>query len=128
MLPSPPASATAAPDMPAKMTLAPTFTWPSPPCIQPTVARAKLKMRVVMPAVFIKWPARMKNGTAISGKELMPFTMLCEHDHRRHAVWSATKTSEAKPERDGDRHADDHQREEQREHEEESTSGGAASP
>ncbi len=62
--------------MPAKMTLAPTFTWPRPPCIQPTVARAKEKMRVVMPAEFIRLPARMKNGTAISGKELMPLTML----------------------------------------------------
>ena len=33
-------------------------------------------MRVVMPAEFIRLPARMKNGTAISGKELMPLTML----------------------------------------------------
>src|SRR5690606_16791744 len=29
------------------------------------------------PAVFIRCPARMKNGTAISGKLLMPLTMLC---------------------------------------------------
>ena len=32
-------------------------------------------MRLVMPAEFIRLPARMKNGTASSGNESMPFTM-----------------------------------------------------
>src|SRR6478609_1854276 len=32
-------------------------------------------MRVVMPALFIRLPARMKNGTASSGKLSMPLTM-----------------------------------------------------
>ena len=62
--------------MPAKMMLAPTFTWPSPPCIQPTRARANAKIFVVMPAVFIRWPARMKKGMASSGKLSMPLIML----------------------------------------------------
>src|SRR5690349_4891377 len=32
-------------------------------------------MRLVMPALFIRLPARMKNGTASSGKLSMPLTM-----------------------------------------------------
>src|SRR5678815_1881310 len=32
-------------------------------------------MRVVMPALFIRLPARMKNGTASSGKLSIPLTM-----------------------------------------------------
>src|SRR6188768_1904198 len=32
-------------------------------------------MRVVMPALFIRLPARMKKGTASSGKLSMPLTM-----------------------------------------------------
>ena len=32
-------------------------------------------MRVVMPALFIRLPARMKNGTASSGKLSMPLTI-----------------------------------------------------
>ena len=32
-------------------------------------------MRFVMPALFIRLPARMKNGTASSGKLSMPATM-----------------------------------------------------
>ena len=75
--PRPPASATAAPDMPAKITDAPTFTWPSPPRIHPTRASAKLKIRSVMPAVFIRLPARMKNGTASKGKLSTPLIMRC---------------------------------------------------
>ena len=77
MAPSPPASATAAPDMPAKITEAPTFTCPSPPRIHPTRASAKLKIRSVMPEVFIRLPARMKNGTASSGKLSTPLMTRC---------------------------------------------------
>ncbi len=77
MAPRPPASATAAPDMPAKITLAPMLTWPRPPRIQPTSAVAKVKIRSVMPAVFIRLPARMKNGTASSGNESTPLTIRC---------------------------------------------------
>ncbi len=65
----------AVPLMPAKITEASTLTCPNPPRSQPTSAIAKLKMRVVMPALFIRLPARMKNGTASSGKLSMPPTM-----------------------------------------------------
>jgi hypothetical protein len=41
IVPSPPASATAVPDMPAKITEPTTLTWPSPPRSQPTAAVAK---------------------------------------------------------------------------------------
>jgi hypothetical protein len=73
--PRPPASATAAPDIPAKITEAPTFTWPRPPRIQPISALANSKIRSVIPAVFMRLPARIKNGTASSGNESTPFIM-----------------------------------------------------
>ena len=34
-------------------------------------------MRPVMPATFIRLPARMKNGTASSGNDSMPAIMRC---------------------------------------------------
>jgi hypothetical protein len=34
-------------------------------------------MRLVIPAEFIRLPARMKNGTASSGNESMPPAMRC---------------------------------------------------
>jgi len=34
-------------------------------------------MRLVMPALFIRLPARMKNGTASSGKLSMPLIIRC---------------------------------------------------
>ena len=40
IVPRPPASATAVPDMPAKITLPMTLTWPRPPFSQPTSASA----------------------------------------------------------------------------------------
>jgi hypothetical protein len=62
MVPSPPASAMAAPDIPAKMMLAITLAWPRPPGMWPMSDVAKRKSRRVMPPVFIRLPARMKNG------------------------------------------------------------------
>ena len=67
MVPRPAASATAAPEMPAKIMLANTFTWARPPRMKPTTLAAKSKIFWVMPSVFIRLAARMKNGTAISG-------------------------------------------------------------
>jgi hypothetical protein len=67
--PRPPMSATATPDMPAKIMLPTTFTWPSPPGTAPTRLLAKRKMRCVMPASLRMRPARMKSGIASSGKE-----------------------------------------------------------
>ena len=70
--PRPAASATAEPDMPAKIMLAMTLTWPSPPWIRPTQSWATPKIRCVIPPVFIRLPARMKNGTARRGNEAVP--------------------------------------------------------
>ena len=67
----------AVPLMPEKMTEAVTLTWPRPPRSQPTSALAIAKMRFVMPALFIRLPARMKKGTASKGKLSMPLTMRC---------------------------------------------------
>ena len=49
-----------------------TETWPSPPFTCPTSAFAKRKMRLVIPPVFIRLPARMKNGTARSVIPVVP--------------------------------------------------------
>ncbi len=72
IVPRPAASAMAVPLMPAKITEPTTLTCPRPPLSQPTSDSAKLKMRFVMPALFIRLPARMKKGTASSGKLSMP--------------------------------------------------------
>src|SRR6266700_2101754 len=77
MVPRPAASAIAVPDMPEKITEPMMLTWPRPPRIQPTRATAKLYMRPVTPAMFIRLPARMKNGTASSGKLSTPESMRC---------------------------------------------------
>ena len=68
MEPRPAASATAAPEMPAKIMLASTLTWAKPPRTEPTILAAKSKIRWVMPTAFMILAARMKNGTAISSK------------------------------------------------------------
>ena len=75
MAPKPPASATAEPDMPAKMMLATTLAWPRPPGIQPTSSLAVSKIFSVILPAFIRLPARMNRGTAISRKESMPLTI-----------------------------------------------------
>ena len=59
-IPSPAASATAAPHMPDMMTAATMTTWASPPQVCPTSVEANLKIRQVMPPVFIRLPAMMK--------------------------------------------------------------------
>ena len=63
------ASATAAPEMPPISAESTIDTWARPPTIQPVSSRAKRSSRSVMPLVFIRLPARMKNGTASSGKD-----------------------------------------------------------
>ena len=73
--PRPHTSATADPDIPAKMALATILTWASPPGIKPITARAKRKMRVVIPPAFITDPAKMKRGMATMGNELAPLTI-----------------------------------------------------
>ena len=71
-LPVPAASATPEPDMPAMIMLATTDTCARPPVIWPTRVRAKETSRSVMPPVFIRLPARMKNGIASRGKVSIP--------------------------------------------------------
>jgi hypothetical protein len=59
IVPSPPASATAAPLIPEKMMDAPMLTCPSPPGSQPTKALAKSNNRLVTPTAFINVPANI---------------------------------------------------------------------
>ena len=68
MAPIPPASATAEPLMPAKMTLAKMLAWHKPPRHQPTHTVAKRRMRSVTPDEFIRLPIRMYIGAASRGK------------------------------------------------------------
>ena len=62
--PIPPVSASALPDMPAKITLQKTLTWPRPPGMWPTSMLQKSKIRVATPPAFMIVPASMKNGIA----------------------------------------------------------------
>ena len=73
----PPASATAEPDMPAKITLPRMLAWHSPPRSQPTQAVAKVKIRSVMPAEFMMLPIRMNSGAASSGNEFADCAIFC---------------------------------------------------
>ena len=63
--------------MPEKNSDASTFTWPSPPRTWPTQAFANRKMRSVMPPVFMRFPARMKNGIASSVNPVVAENMRC---------------------------------------------------
>jgi len=64
ILPIPAASATAEPDMPEKITLATTLTWPSPPRNRPTTAAQKPSSRSLIVPAFMIAAATMKSGTA----------------------------------------------------------------
>ena len=82
MVPRPAASATAAPEMPAKIMLATTLTCARPPRMLPTRAAAKSKMRCVTPSAFIRLAARMKKGTASMIVLLTLADMNCGIDSR----------------------------------------------
>jgi len=71
------ASATAEPLIPAKIMFATMQAWASPPRICPTRLLAKPMMRTVVPPRFIRSPARMKKGTAMSGNESIPVNIRC---------------------------------------------------
>ena len=75
--PRPPMSATALPDIPAKIMLAITLTWPRPPGIQPINASAKSKMRRVTPPVFINRPASVNSGKARSRNDVIVPVLIC---------------------------------------------------
>ena len=70
-------SALAEPEMPPKIILATTLTTPRPPRTQPTIDWVKSIIRRVTPPEFIRLPARMKKGIAISTKLLMPENIFC---------------------------------------------------
>src|SRR5512147_1335792 len=64
IMPRPEASANADPVIPEKMMLATTFTWARPPRKNPTLRSAKLKMRVVIPPMFITRAESTNSGMA----------------------------------------------------------------
>ena len=72
--PIPAASATAEPDMPEKIKLATTFTWPRPPLKPPTNATQNFKRRSDIFPAFIIFAETMNKGTARSKK---PSKSLC---------------------------------------------------
>ena len=65
-------SATADPEISAKNSDTPTFTMARPPRTKPISAAVKSISRREMPPVFMRAPARMKSGIAISGKLVAP--------------------------------------------------------
>ena len=71
------ASATAEPDRADSRIAATMATYPSPPLMCPTKAKAKLTMRWLSPPTFMISPASMKNGTASSGKLFEPSIRYC---------------------------------------------------
>jgi hypothetical protein len=66
------ASATAEPEMPANSIEERMFTCARPPRTWPISDWLKLTIERVMPPEFMSSPARMKNGTASSGKLSTP--------------------------------------------------------
>jgi hypothetical protein len=60
------------PDIAAKIVDARIDTMAKPPVIRPTTRLAKFTNRFEIPPWVIRFPARIKKGIAISGKESMP--------------------------------------------------------
>ena len=65
-------SATAEPEISANTIETPMLTMPSPPRTNPISAETKLISLTEMPDVFIRLPARMNSGMAISGNLVAP--------------------------------------------------------
>src|SRR6185436_10734789 len=101
MAPMPATSATAEPLMPEKIMLPTTLTWPRPPRTCPTRLSAKRKMRMVIWLVFRSSAERMKNGTAISRKESMLFTILIGTAASGTVPLTAMATSAVRPSANG---------------------------
>ena len=57
--------------------LARTLTCPSPPWMRPTIKWATANIRWVIPPVFIRLPAKMKNGIARSGNDVVDAYIRC---------------------------------------------------
>ena len=75
ILPRDAVSAAADPEIPPKKYDATILTMAIPPVIQPTQALARAISFSEIPPVPIMQPMVIKNGTAISEKELIPFTI-----------------------------------------------------
>ena len=67
----------AEPEMAAKNIQASVVTIPSPPVIHPSSVSQKLTIRLATPPLLIRFPASMKNGMAIRGKESTPVMAFC---------------------------------------------------
>jgi hypothetical protein len=76
MLPIAAAVAGDDPDIAAKNMEARMETIASPPVMAPTIEYANLTNLLEMPPLVIMFPARIKNGMAITGKELTPLTII----------------------------------------------------
>ena len=84
--------------MPEKIIEEITLTCPSPPLKCPTRARAKRKMRCVVPPTFIRLPARMKNGMASNVKPVVPKYIRCGNMAKKLTCpWATKKTTAVKP-------------------------------
>ena len=67
----------AEPEMAAKIIQARVVTMARPPVIQPKSVSQKSTMRRATPPVLIRFPASMKKGMAIRGKESTPVMAFC---------------------------------------------------
>ena len=96
--------------MPAKIMLPSTLTCARPPRTRPTSSCVKSKMRCVIPPVFIRLPARMKNGIASSGNDVVAEYIRCAIITSMSGPPIESMMSVAgQRHRDGDRQADQHQ-------------------
>ena len=70
-------SATAVPEIPAKIIEATMLAWASPPWMCPTSALQKRMIRSEIPPRFIRFPARMNPGIQSSTKTSIPEYIFC---------------------------------------------------
>ena len=97
MAPTEAMSATDEPDTPEKITEEMTFTWPSPPGSQPTIASAKSKMRSATLPRSMTAPTRMNSGTATSRNEFIDENMVCVRRSNGIGVNRRSVTTPASP-------------------------------
>ena len=97
MEPSADASATDEPEMPAMIMLPTMEMLARPPRRRPTRALQKMISRWVVPPAFMRWPARMKKGMAIKGKESIPVNIRWATTMSLRSVWVRTMTIDVIP-------------------------------
>ena len=101
------ASADVEPETAEKNISAMMTTWPSPPGKCPTMDRASVTRRRLIPPTSMRNPARMKSGTASIGKESIPATICCADDYERQVRSyddNASGTREGETNRDSSQH------------------------